>query len=160
GEYGRLKASSRYARVEGTFFNQSLLGDFCVFAAAVVAMEDGGLPARVRRAGQGALAVAALVTVSRPVLGVVVAAGGRTRRRPRAVGVAVLAVAALAVGTLSSVSLDPTNPAEAKVGKGTATYRQAAETSLKSLVHHPLFGVGLGELPGRVFKRVPARAHF
>ena len=51
-----LKQSSLYTRVEAGFYSPPLLGSFCIFASAVVAMEGNGLSRRWQAVGQALLA--------------------------------------------------------------------------------------------------------
>ena len=85
GVYGeQFIASSSYARVKAGFSSPPLLASYCIFAAAVMAI-DSDVPGRVRRVTELAMAVVVVMTLSRAILGFFVAgairAAGAGRRR-------------------------------------------------------------------------------
>src|SRR5206468_107170 len=66
---GYIGRSDAYTRVGAGFYSPGLLGSFCIFASAVLALPDGGLSQRTRRAAQCVLAVLVVATLSRAVIG-------------------------------------------------------------------------------------------
>jgi O-Antigen ligase len=169
GPYGDLTASHSYARIAAGFDSAPLLGSFCIFASAVLAREDSGLPRSFLRAARVGLAVVALLTVSRAIIGLVVAAlirtaHGRGWRRARLVTVMATlgAVGVMVVLTAGRLEVNPVRPDSVTYALGHASPNprlKALETSAKTLARHPFLGVGPGALPGRSVKGQPFRAH-
>ena len=117
GSYGGLEPSDLYARVAAGFNSAPLLGSFFSFASAVVADPKSELPGRVRALAQVILLVLVVLTVSRALLGFLVAAairfgaarGTRTARR-LAVGAVVASLVILTTLTLGGLTIDPSKP--------------------------------------------------
>jgi hypothetical protein len=167
GPYGeQFVPSDSYARIEAGFGSPPLLGSYCIFAAAVLAIEPGAA-GRLRLGTRVGLGFVAFATLSRAALGFVVAAAIRVaaaRRSPRArvaAGVVVaVAVAAVAALTLGRLELDPTRPDT--VGyefPDPGNRREGISSSFDTLVDNPLVGVGPGALPGVGTYGQPFRAH-
>ena len=149
-------------RAQAGFPHPNLLASFCVFASAIVAREDAGLPRRVRLAVQAALAAAVLLTASRAILAFALAAAIRHATTPRRRRFAQLAAAVLVVATVAlsahNLVLNPLRPWQARVVDVPSPRLMAAVTSLETLGHHPLVGTGPGGLPG-LRGRKPFQAH-
>jgi hypothetical protein len=163
GTYGDLIASPWYARAQAGTYQPNLLASFCIFASAVVAYGRAEMPVKLRRAAQAALWIAVALTFSRAILGFALAAlirSARTRRR-RAIAAACAAVFAGVVVSLSiwDLSLDPARPLDMHIVSDTApSRRQAAVSSLHTLVANPVFGSGPATHPGR-YRGLPFDAH-
>lgn len=167
GVYGeQFIASDNYARGKAGFSTPPLLASYCIFAAAVMAI-DSDVQARVRRATEHAMAVVVVMTLSRAVLGFFVAmairaAGIRQTRKATVLAwsVAVAAVATMAALTVGRLHLDPTRPSTISYTvPDPGNRREAFATSLDTLRDHPLLGEGPGALTGEN-RGVPFRAHF
>ena len=166
GGYGEITASSFYARVRAGFFSAPLLASYCIFAAAVMAI-DCDVPRRLRRVTELALAPVVILTLSRAILGFFVAMGIRTAgaRRSRTAAALALAAAVLAVGamvalTVGRLHLDPTRPSTISYTvPAPDNRREAFATSLDTLGDHLLLGAGPGAITGQN-RGVPVRAHF
>src|SRR5205085_11508222 len=106
---GYFKSSDLYTRVAAGFYSAPLLGSFCIFASAILAMDETGLSPRTRRWGQVALGALALATLARAILGFLVALAIRSRHRlaPAAIA-AVLAITVFL--TLAPLTWDPLRP--------------------------------------------------
>lgn len=150
-----LIASDSYTRVAAGFESAPLLGSYCIFAAAVLAL-DSDVWHRLRRAAGAALAVVVVLTLSRAVLGFLTAmairvAASRTSPRARslaaaAVATAVVAVVALTVGHLE---FDPTRPSTISYTvPDPSNRRETVDESWETLKSHPLLGAGPGALTG------------
>jgi hypothetical protein len=167
GVYGeQFIASESYVRVSAGFDSPPLLANYCIVAAAVMAIDSDVSP-RLRRATEMALAVVVVFTLSRAVLGffaamAIRAAALRGTRTAKLLGgaVVILAVGTIVALTVGRLHLDPTRPSTISYEVPDPGNRRAAfETSLDTLESHPLLGTGPGTLPG--FNRgVPFRAHF
>jgi hypothetical protein len=168
GHYGeQLTPSSLYTRVQAGFESPPLLASFCIFASGIAASQDAGLSTRLRIPTQVSLGLLCLATISRGFIGFLFAlllrwsAELRGRRRifvpvaGAAVCLGILAV--LTVGRLHVNDVAP--PSISYVVPDPGNRREAFTTSLTTLGHHPLFGVGPGALPG-LNAGLPFRAHF
>jgi len=163
GSYGDLVATKWYARVQAGLYHPNLLASFCIFAAAVVACDNGALPAWLRRVVQTALWVTVLLTFSRGILAFSVAAAiraARTVTMRRLAGVyAVACVVIIASLTIWNLSLDPTRPLEMRFNPSETSSRwQTATSSFRTLNAHPILGSGLGTHPGW-YRGSPFDAH-
>ncbi len=167
GVYGeQFIASDSYVRAAAGFDTPPLLANYCIVAAAVMAI-DSDLSPRLRRATELALAVVVILTLSRAILGFFVAmairvAGtrGSSRAKGLAVAAAVLAVAVMALLTIGRLHLDPTQPSTISYEvPDPGNRREAFATSLDTLWSQPLLGSGPGTLPGEN-RGAPFRAHF
>jgi O-antigen ligase len=152
------------------FYSAPLLGSFCIFASAMLARDDAGLPTSWRRAGQVALTIAVLFTFSRAIIGfglalILRAAHRRGTRGAHAAAVvaAALAVVAVASLTVTRVHLDPSKPSATKVTvplqQGQNDRLQEVRSAFDTLVAHPVLGTGPNSYPAR-FDGIPYRAHF
>jgi hypothetical protein len=163
GHYGNLTPSPWYARVQAGFQNPNMLASYCIFAAGVVARRDARLPARLRQAAQAALWLAVALTLSRAILGFMVAAAIRSATTPRrrlAAGFFAAASALLIVSlTLWNVSLNPTRPGSLHIEPAPSPRLQMLSAALHAMVVHPLLGSGLATSPG-AYQGRPFRAHF
>lgn len=166
GGYGEIAASNSYARVRAGFFSAPLLASYCIFAAAVMAI-DCDVPRRLRRGTELALAPVVILTLSRGILGFFVAMGIRAagarrsaRARALAVAAAVLAVGAMVALTVGLLHLDPTRPSTISYTvPAPDNRREAFSSSLGTLGDHLLLGAGPGAITGQN-RGVPFRAHF
>ncbi len=156
--YGDLEPSDLYARVSAGFLSAPLLGSFCIFASAVLADEDSGIPRRVRAIAQVILLVLVVVTVSRALLGFLVAAairfgaarGTRASRRV-AISAVVASLLAVTILTVGRLSVDPSaaSPASYSLLNASDSPRLTAiETSAETFADHPVLGLGPGSLAG------------
>jgi hypothetical protein len=139
-------------RAQAGFIHPNLLASYCIFAAGVVAREDARLSRGLVRALQAILALTVVLTISRAILGFVLALAIRhattpARRRPVA-ALAVALVAVMAALSAHNLLLDPLRPWQARLGASPSARALAAATSLESLGRHPLFGTGPGSSPG------------
>jgi O-Antigen ligase len=153
GGYGALLGSSDYARVQAALIHPALLGSYCIFASAVVAQGHDVLPRRLRQAAQVALAVTAVLTFSRAILGFALAAlirfANTPRRRAVAAAAALACVAAMAVLSFAAISLDPSHPFDLRVSTAREPVRsQELTAAIDTVAEHPLLGTGPGSLPG------------
>jgi hypothetical protein len=168
--YGWLAApSSVYVRVEAGFYSAPLLASFCVFASALLARGDTGIPAPWRRIGQIALAIIVLSTFSRGIiafgLAIILRAAhrrGTARARATAVLASVLAVLAVASLTVSEFYPNFSHPLKTVI---TTPFRERGNdriepitTSFHTFVTHPLLGLGPNSIAGRYVNQ-PLRAH-
>lgn len=161
--------SDDYARMSAGFYSAPLMGSFCVFASAVLARDDTGIPASWRRAGQAALALSVLFSLSRAIIAfglafVLRAAHRRGTRRAWALAAAATAMAVLAmVGlTVTRVSLDPADPLATEVtvplDEGRNDRLQEVTSSSETLAEHPVLGTGPNSYPATNAGQ-PFRAH-
>jgi hypothetical protein len=167
GVYGeQFIASNSYVRAAAGFDSPPLLANYCIVAAAVMAIESDVSP-RLRRGTELALGIVVVFTLSRGILGFFVAMAIREAGRRRTTVAKALAGAATlaAVATMVALSvgqlhLDPTRPSTISYHvPDPGNRREAFATSLDTLWAHPVLGSGPGTLPG--FNRgVPFRAHF
>lgn len=162
GTYGDLLPSSSYARAEAGTYHPNLLASFCIFAMAVVARPASALPGWLRRVAQAAIGLAALLTFSRGMLAVGLAALiARAHTRARQVLVACYAticVAVLVSLTIWNIKLDPAHPLAARFASEPASRWQTITSSWRTLIRHPFWGSGLQVPPGR-YRGVPFDAH-
>jgi hypothetical protein len=159
-----LGRSDVYTRIDGGFYGPALLGSFCIFASAILALPEADLSPRVRLAGQIVLAALCVLTLSRAVIGFALAVALRAAysnpgaaARRFASACAVLALLLTAFLTVAPLSVDPVRPESSRsdINPRLATFRTSAET----VADHPLFGKGPGTLTGR-WEGGPLRAHF
>lgn len=153
GIYGELEPSSWYARVQAGTHNPNLLASFCIFASAIVAHRNGGLPVLLRRLTLTALWITVCLTFSRGILGFVLAAvirGANTRFRRRVAAVCgALSVVIVISLTIWNPSINPAHPLDVSFRTSESSRLQAATSSIATLLGHPLFGSGLGTSPGQ-----------
>jgi hypothetical protein len=170
GRYGALLPSHQYTRVAGGFYSAPLLGSFCIFASAMLALDEGRLARSVRMAGQVVLAVVVVLTGSRAAIGFALAAiirtayaRGSTAARRVAVACAIGSVIVMAGLTVGELEGDPTKPAswefEPYEKESSNRRLQQVTTSFDTLTRHPVLGSGPGSLTGEVAS-APSRAHF
>jgi hypothetical protein len=168
GAYGQQYVPSHlYARVQAGFESPPLLASFCILASGVAASQDAALGRRLGLATQIALGLLCAATLSRGLIGFLVAVVLRrsaTMTGLRRVFVPLAAVAAglaiLAALTVGKLHLDPVKPSTISyVVPDPGNRREAFVTSLTTFEHHPLLGIGPGALPG-VNDGAPFRAHF
>lgn len=162
GIYGELDPSPWYARVQAGTYNPNLLASFCIFAAAVVAGPKAKLSVWFRRTTLAVLWVTVLLTFSRGILGFVLAAVIRNAVTPRRRIAAAIGAASLVAVTLSMTLwrpvINPLRPFEARFENVSSSRFEAATTSLKTIVSHPILGSGLGTNPG-LYRGVPFDSH-
>lgn len=168
GSYGQQYIPSRlYARVQAGFESPPLLASFCIFASGVVASDDAGLGRRARIATQVSLGLLCAATFARGLIGFLLAlalrssaAMGGRRRALVAIGTTVASAAVIAGLTVGRLHLDPVKPSTISyVVPDPGNRREAFTSSLRTLGHHPLLGIGPGGLPG-LNAGGPFRAHF
>jgi hypothetical protein len=161
GIYGELQPSPWYARLQAGTRNPNLLASFCIFAAGVVSRRNFVLPIWFRRAAMSALWLTVFLTFSRGIMGFVLAALIRNAVNDRRKKIAVVASGTFAVlilaATLWRPFIDPTHPFSLRISSGSSRF-EAATSSLKTIVSHPLFGSGLATNPG-LYLGVPFDAH-
>jgi hypothetical protein len=164
GAYGsHLVPSGWYARVQAGLYHPNLLASYCIFAAAVVARADTGLPCRLRGLVRAALWIMVVLAISFALLGFTAAAVLRAARTPRGrlvAGAYAAACAALLVFlTAWNVTLDPAHPLGATLDTSQPSPRwQARASSWETLAARPLWGCGPGASPGWLGGE-PVRAH-
>jgi hypothetical protein len=162
GSYGDLQPSDWYARVQAGTYHPNLLASYCIFASAIAARRDGDLPNWLRRATQAALGITVLLTFSRGILGfglgVLIRAAETPLRRRMAGGFAAGCVVVVVVLSVWNLSINPARPLEARFESTGSSRREAASSSLTTLVLNPIFGVGLGIQPGH-YKGRPFDSH-
>jgi hypothetical protein len=167
GAYGDLQTSNVFARVQAGFESPNLLASFCIFASGLVASEDAQLGRSARVACQTALFLLVLSTFSRGVIGFLLAATLRRSLKLRGrrrwlipAGALLLSVTILAVLTAGSVRVNLGDLSHARYVFPDRSLRgESFVASLRTLVDHPMLGIGPGGLPGRL-QGAPARAHF
>jgi hypothetical protein len=141
------------SRAQAGFPHPNLLASYCVFGYGVVSREDSGLSPRFRRLVVAALALTVLLTTSRAILALGLAAairGASTPARRRfAWGLAAALVLAMIGLTLTNPTFQPLRPWEITWRAEPSVRLQSATTSLETLAAHPLTGSGLGSSPGR-----------
>jgi hypothetical protein len=161
-------ASHSYTRVRAGFFSAPLLADYCIFASAILAMDEAPLTRRARRFVQTALGAMTLATLSRGLFGFLAAAVVRAAslRRSRALAIAAVSVALLAMAALAVVPASP-DPARPTTWTKQVPDPQSRYALLKSSLgrvrDHPLVGIGPGLLPARrpeQSHRRAVRVHF
>jgi hypothetical protein len=162
GSYGDLVPSLWYARIRAGAYSPNSLASFCIFASAVIARGDAGLPAGLRRAAQGALWVTVGLTFSRGILAFSLAAAiraARNRWQRFLTGMyAVAGVGIIAALTVWNLSLEPMHPLGARLNDAPSSRRQAMTSSLRTLAARPLWGSGPGHSPGE-YRGRPFDAH-
>jgi hypothetical protein len=160
GPFGDLVPGS-YPRLRGTFTHPNGLASFTIAAVGLLASRRAGLPPTILRVLRILLVFAAVVSLSRGVLGLAVAlaiAAARTpRRRILALVTVAAALAAVTILSVSNLALDPTRPLQAVWRETPSPRRQALTTAARTAVEHPL-GIGPGALPAQVDGR-PFEAH-
>jgi hypothetical protein len=149
-----FKASDLYTRVQAGFYSPALLGSFCVFASAILAMPDAGLSRRTRLAGQVLLGMLVVTTLSRPAIAFALAISIRGAHRRGTVRARRYAALCLAIGgallaalSLAPLALDPVRPASSSAGANPRW--TILKSSVHSIVEHPVLGSGPGALTGR-----------
>lgn|GEM_PF-1961736 len=162
GIYGELEPSRWYARVQAGIYNPNLLASFCIFASAIVAHRDGELPVWLRRITLAALLITVCLTFSRGIFGFALAAvirgANTTFRRRVAAAFAVVCVGIVISLTVWNPSINPAHPLDLSFQSVDSSRYQAATSSLTTLLHHPLFGSGLGTSPG-LYRGAPFDSH-
>jgi hypothetical protein len=168
GAYGEQYTPSHlYARVQAGFEAPALLASFCIFAAGVAASEEAGLSRRARLATEIGLGLLCLTTLSRGIIGFLLASALRRtaamsgrRRVLLAIGATAVSLSIIAALSVGRLHLNPTKPSTISyVAPDPGNRREAFTSSLKTLERHPLFGIGPGAIPG-VNRGAPFRAHF
>jgi O-Antigen ligase len=162
GIYGELEPSPWYARVQAGTYNPNLLASFCIFAAAIVTRRDGELPVWLRRITLAVLWITVCLTFSRGILGFVLAALIRSactpRRRALAAACSVAILGITITLTVWKPTINPARPFDSRFENATSSRSQAASSSLKTLVSHPILGSGLGTSPGQ-YRGFPFDSH-
>ena len=150
GSYGDLVPGA-YARAQAGLPHPNLLASFCVFAYGVVARDDASIPPRLRRLVLVALVLSSVLTFSRGILALGLAAlvhhAATPSRRRLAAGAAVLSCLLFGALTWWNVSLDPTRPFEVRILETPSPRRQALVSSLATLRPIP------GSAPDRAARR-------
>ncbi len=165
GAYGDLTPSRLYARVQAGFESPPLLASYCIFASGIAASEDVGLSRPIQLATQVSLGLLCVATVSRGLVGFILAlilrrsAAAERRRGFLAVGALAASLGIMALLSVGTLHLNPTNPSTASYTAAAGGRHQAFVSSLKAFEQHPLVGVGPGALPGTAGNG-PVRAHF
>ena len=141
------------SRAQAGFPHPNLLASYCVFAFGATERADAGVSPAWRRVVRGALAVTALLTVSRAILAFALAAAIRwattpARRRFAAALAAVLVLAMVAL-TVVNVTFSPLRPWDVRVLPGPSPRLEAATSSFATFLARPLVGTGPGTSPGR-----------
>jgi hypothetical protein len=160
---GYFKASDLYTRVAAGFESAPLLGSWCIFASAVIAMDVLRLSRRTRMILQTTLFVLTLLTLSRAFVGFVLAAAIRAsrshdRRARRVAPVVVACSLAVTVAlTVLPLTLSPLRPASSR--EDTNPRLSTIETSAKTFWKRPLVGAGPGTLTA-TWQQSRYRAHF
>jgi hypothetical protein len=152
-----------YARARAGFPLPNLLASFAIAGIAIVGHPGARLPSRLRRAAQAALALAAVLSISRGVLGLVLAVLVRRATTPGARAVSwawtLASAGTLAALTIWNVALDPTRPWDARLREEPSSRREALLSAGPTLADHPFTGSGPGTSPGSC-GGVPCDAHF
>jgi O-Antigen ligase len=168
GSYGDLAPSHVYARIQAGFESPQLLASFCIFASGIVASGDAGLNRRFRIATQISLGLLCAATGARGLIGFVLAVMLRAsfamrgrRRTLMPIAAAIASLGIIAVLTAGRFQFDTAKPPVISYAvSGTDNPRRDAFTSsLTTVEHHPVLGVGPGALPGK-YQGAPFRAHF
>jgi hypothetical protein len=151
GNYGDLSASTSYSRVRAGFESAPLLASWCIAASAILAWPRCELPRSWRLAGQVALCLIVIATLSRGVLAfgtaltIRWAAASPSRGRTLATATAAAAVVAiLALLTVGNLKTSPISYDFPYAGPR----RQAVVTTWHALRGDPVFGTGPGSDPG------------
>lgn len=168
GAYGEQYVPSHlYARVQAGFESPPLLASYCIFASGVVAGRDAALGRRLRVLTQICLGLLCALTFSRGLIGFLLAVALRRsaamtgrKRVLIAGGAALLSLAIVGALTAGRLHVNPFKPSTISyVVPDPGNRREAFVTSLTTLEHHPLLGIGPGALPGEN-RGIPFRAHF
>ena len=168
GGYGeQFIPSHLYARIQAGFESPPLLASFCIFASGIAASKEAALGPRLRTATQVGLGLLCAATLSRGLIGFLLAAAlrqsagaGGSRRWILASSAVLARIACIAALTIGRLHLDPLRPSTISyVVPDPGNRREAFTTSLSTLGHHPWFGIGPGALPG-LNAGAPFRAHF
>ncbi|MCU0241754.1 MAG: O-antigen ligase family protein [Vicinamibacteria bacterium] len=153
GGFGDLVPGT-YARAQAGLIHPNLLASYCLFAWGLTARTRSCLTPRMFRAVRVALALAALCTFSRALLGLSVAIliGRATtpRRHMVAALAAVTAILASMWLTFFNLQLDPSRPWAAHLAETASPRQEAFQTAFATLAQAPLFGIGPGLSPARV----------
>jgi hypothetical protein len=147
--------------VRAGFESAPLLASWCIAASAILAWPRGELPQTWRLAGQIALSLIVVATLSRGVLAFTVAllirwaAASPSRARTLATaGAALAVVAVLALLTVGNLNTDPLSYGFPYDGPR----HQAIVTTWHTVRSDPLVGAGPGDDPG-FYLGQPFRAH-
>ncbi len=168
GVYGeQLTPSSVFTRIRAGVQSPPLLASYCIFASGIAASADAGLSRRLRLIAQVGLLLLCAATVSRGLIGfllaMVIRGAARLPRRRRRIVVAAATLAGLGVLAFLTIGRFHVNlhagSAVSYVVPDPGNRREAFVTSLHTLEHHPLVGIGPGALPG-INAGQPFRAHF
>jgi hypothetical protein len=160
---GYFKTSDLYTRIAAGFESAPLMGSWCIFASAVVAMDVLRLGRRTRAILQATLFLLTLITLSRAFVAFALAAAIRARRsnnpRTRRVAAAVVAgsLAVMLALSVAPLTLSPLRPgsSRADINPRLSTIKTSAETFWA----HPLVGTGPGTLTA-TWQHGRYRAHF
>ncbi len=141
-----------YVRARAGLPLPNLLASFAIFAGAVVAHPAADVPRVLRRLALAAISVAAILSLSRGILALILAllvrvAATPLRRRVAASWAAAAAAVILGL-TYWNLGLNPMRPWEAHLRAEPSSRRAAVSTSVATLAKAPVFGVGPGNLPG------------
>ena len=168
GAYGeQFTPSHLYGRVQAGFESPPLLASFCIFASGVIASDAAAIPRRLRIALQITLGLLCAATLSRGLIGFLLALTIRWSAKVRGprrwlvpTAAAIVCLAAIAALTVGRLHLEPGSPSKSSyVVPDPGNRREAFVSSLQTLEHHPLLGIGPGAIPG-VNRGAPFRAHF
>ena len=137
-----------------------------VIAPGITASSDAALPPRLQIGAQISLGLLCAATLSRGLIGFMFAvllrwSAAMTGRRRWVIPTvaAVVGLGVIAALTVGRLHLNPVQPATISYAvPDPGNRREAFVTSLKTLEHHPLFGIGPGALPG--VNAGAFRAHF
>jgi hypothetical protein len=150
------------SRAQAGFPHPNLLASYCIFAFGATERDDAGLSRAWRPVVRAALALTVLLTTSRAILGFGLAAAIRwattPSRRRFAAALAVALVAVMVGLTVVNLTFSPLTPWDVRVLPGPSPRREAATTSFRTFLAHPLFGTGPGTSPGRR-QQMPFDAH-
>src|SRR5262249_10755371 len=128
------------------------LASYAIFASGVVAY-GAATSALVRRLARAAIALAAVLSLSRGILGLILATLIRTaetvERRRVARGWALASVATIACLTYWNVGLNPARPWDVHLRREPSSRWAAVTTSAVTFARTPVFGTGPENLPGR-----------
>jgi len=120
------------------------------------------LPVWLRRITLAALLITVCLTFSRGIFGFALAAvirgANTTFRRRVAAAFAVVCVGIVISLTVWNPSINPAHPLDLSFQSVDSSRYQAATSSLTTLLHHPLFGSGLGTSPG-LYRGAPFDSH-
>jgi hypothetical protein len=152
GGYGDLVYSPWYSRAQAGTYHPNLLASFCIFASSVVALRQANLPSGLRRVTQALIFLTVLLTFSRGILAFGLAAAvraARTESQRKLVGLyAAACVMIITSLTVWNLSFNPARPFDTRPDTVPSSRWQTINTSLRTLVAHPLVGSGVGASPG------------